>query len=264
MKRYFIFILFFLTINIFSQDTLVFSKIYLPGESKNLVFKPANYSEKSKFPVMYLLHGYSGSFKDWSNNVNLQELANKYEFIIVCPEGFYNSWYLDSPVKKNNQYTKFFWNDLYPTINSKYKVDKANIFITGLSMGGHGAMLLYLPNQNKFKAAGSMSGILDIRLFPDKWEMKNLIGEYKKNKKNWDKYSSIELLKKYGNNKTTLIVSCGSEDFAFKANEQFNNTAQKLKIKIKYYKEKGDHNWEFWTKTIIPHLEYFKELTSKK
>ncbi len=264
MKYKFFMILFFVTISLFAQDTLVFSKLYLPGESKTLVYVPVNYKENSEFPLMYLLHGYSGSYKDWSNNVNLQELADKYQFIIVCPEGYYNSWYVNSPERKNNQYEKFFWSDLYPLLNTKYKVDKSNIFITGLSMGGHGSMLLYLQNQKKFKAAGSMSGILDIRLFPDKWEMKNLLGEYKKNKKTWDNYSAVELLRKFGTSKTMIIVDCGTEDFAFKANKEFNKAAKKHKVKITYNTSPGNHNWEFWTKTVITHLEYFKELSIKK
>ncbi|HPN36783.1 MAG TPA: alpha/beta hydrolase-fold protein [Melioribacteraceae bacterium] len=260
-------LLLLLTISVFAQDTLVFSKIYLPGENKSLVFIPAGYKEKTEFPLLYLLHGYSGSYKDWNNNINVQELADKYGFIIVCPEGYYNAWYLNSPIKKNNQYSKFFWNDLYPLVNSKYKVDKSNIFITGLSMGGHGSMLLYLPNQKKFKAAGSMSGILDIRLFYDKWEMKNLLGDYKKSKKikkTWDNYSAVELLKKFGNKNTSLIVDCGTEDFAFKSNQDFNKAAKKQKVNIVYNTLPGNHNWEFWTHSVITQLDYFKQCTVNK
>ena len=264
MKVKFVLILLFVTIFLKAQDTLVFSKLYLPGESRTLVYTPSTYKDSNAFPLVYLLHGYSGSFKDWSNNVNLQELADNYKFIIVCPEGYYNAWYVNSPQKKNNQYEKFFWNDLYPLINTKYKVDKSNIFITGLSMGGHGSMLLYLPNQKKFKAAGSMSGVLDIRSFPDKWEMKNLLGEYKKNKKVWDKISSIELLKKYGNKNTKLIIDCGTEDFAFKVNQLFYKQAKKQKVNVLFNTPSGNHNWEFWTKTVIKHLDYFDKLVKEK
>ncbi len=244
---------------LFAQDTLVFNKTYLPQESKNLVFVPNNYKNNNLYPVLFLLHGYSGSYKDWSKNVNLKELATKYGFIIVCPEGFYSGWYVNSPIKKNNQYVTFFWQDLYPTILKKYKVDKKNIFITGLSMGGHGAMMLYLPNQKIFNAAGSMSGILDIRLFTTKWEIKNLLGDYKNNKKNWDDNSAIELLKKHGNKNTKLIIDCGKQDFAYQSNVNFVNEAKKLKLDVTFNDPDGDHNWQFWTNTIEKHLSFFKK-----
>lgn len=260
MKFKFIIINLIFATLLFAQDTIVFKKDYLPKESKNLVFLPKNYKNKNLYPVLFLLHGYSGSYSDWSKNVDLNKLATKFGFIIVCPEGFYSGWYLDSPIKKNNQYITFFWQDLYPSILKKYKVNTKNIFITGLSMGGHGAMMLYLPNQNKFNAAGSMSGILDIRLFPKKWEIKDLLGVYNnKNKKNWDKYSAIELLKTYGNKKTKLIIDCGKQDFAYQSNLNFINEAKKLKLNVEFNNPNGDHNWEFWKNTIEKHLSYFKK-----
>ncbi|MFH0733381.1 MAG: alpha/beta hydrolase family protein [bacterium] len=261
MKKIIIFFVFIFNLNFsFAQDTIKISKPYLPEDNYSLVFAPHNNQINKSYPLLFLLHGYDGNYLDWNKHIGIQNLADKYNFIIVCPNGYFNSWYVDSPIKKNSQYEKFFWEDLVPQIMKQYQVDKTSIFITGLSMGGHGALNIYLKNQEYFKAAGSMSGVLDIRLFPDNWGIKDLLGEYKFNKKVWDNNSAVANLKKYYNKKTNIIIDCGTEDFALPSNEKFYNEAKKLKVKIQYNTRKGDHNWDFWCQTVGRHLNYFSGL----
>ncbi len=45
-----------------------------------------------------MLHGHSGDYKQWSEIVDLKYYANKYNFLIVCPDGNFDSWYVDSPI----------------------------------------------------------------------------------------------------------------------------------------------------------------------
>ena len=63
---------------------------------KNTVVLPAQYSEKKNptrfFPVVYLLHGAQGSYRDWPKKADLRSLASQYGVIIVCPDG-QDSWY---------------------------------------------------------------------------------------------------------------------------------------------------------------------------
>lgn len=127
-----------------------------------------------RMPVLYLLHGYSGSYMTWQRDVtDLRPLADAYGMIIACPDGE-NSWYWDSPLDPASQFETFVsqefpdWIDAhYPTIPSR-----EGRAVTGLSMGGHGALWTALRHKDRFGAAGSTSGGVDIRPFPDSWEMK--------------------------------------------------------------------------------------------
>jgi hypothetical protein len=67
------------------------------------------------------------------------------------------------------------------------------------------------------------------------------LGDYKKNKKYWDKNSSVQLLKSFKGARTNLkmFVTCGDKDFAYKANSMFWSAAANLKIPMISVKDKG-------------------------
>lgn len=74
------------------------------------VVVPANYSsaeqEKQRYPVLYLLHGFSGHYDNWTKMTKLAEYASAYKFIIVTPEGN-NGWYTDSAGVPANKYESY-------------------------------------------------------------------------------------------------------------------------------------------------------------
>ena len=51
------------------------------------VILPDAYSKRGaeKFPVLYLLHGAGGNHASWNQSTQCAQLADKYEFIILCP-----------------------------------------------------------------------------------------------------------------------------------------------------------------------------------
>ena len=179
--------------------------------SQFLVFKPESYDSDKKYPLVFMLHGHSGDYTQWSEIVDLKYYANKYRFIIVCPDGHYDSWYVDSPILKESQFESYLFNDLVPEIFSNYGIDSNNIFITGLSMGGHGAINLFLNHPKFFKSAGSTSGILDLLPFPDNWEIKNVLGDQEKHRKNWIKHSAIYNLDKIKNLIRNLLLTAAQK-----------------------------------------------------
>lgn len=254
-------ILFILSSYLSAQDTLVFARKYLPSDNKTLVFVPDNDSAGVKrFPLLYLLHGWSGSSFDWNEHTKIQDYADKYGFFIVCPDGYYDSWYVESPLLENNKYRTFFINDLIPAIHSKYKIDSSYIFITGLSMGGQGAINLFIDNQNYFKSAGSMSGIMDITAFSDNWGMAKQLGDYKDNKEIWEKYSCVSNLKFIKDKKTPFLIDCGTGDIAYPVNIKLKEMAVKLGLNITFVSRPGNHNWEYWVESLPKHLDFFKSI----
>ena len=107
------------SVEIFSQDTLFVNADYIPNTDTTLVFVPSNYNPANTYPLLFMLHGYSGNYSQWGNIVNLDSVAKTDGFIVVCPDGFYDSWYVNSPLRKNSQYEKFFFENLAPEVFSE-------------------------------------------------------------------------------------------------------------------------------------------------
>ena len=140
-------------------------------------------------PVIYLLHGYGGNAKTWIGvKPDLPQIADEKGIIFVCPDGK-NSWYWDSPKDPSYRYETFVSSELVKYIDGHYKTiaDRKGRAITGLSMGGHGAMWNAIRHKDTFGAGGSTSGGVDIRPFPLNWDMSKQLGEFAYNKKVWDR-----------------------------------------------------------------------------
>ena len=140
-------------------DTLTVYSKAMKKNLKNAVTLPSGYTTGKPLRVLYLLHGFSDSFDAWLTKAPDKDLvgkmADKYNMIIVCPDGGYGSWYLNSPKAKDFQYETYIIKELIPAVDSKYKTFAAREgrFISGLSMGGHGALYLAGRNPNLFVAA---------------------------------------------------------------------------------------------------------------
>ena len=134
------------------------------------VILPDGYADIDKLPVLYLLNGWSGTHRHWPERGNVGPLADMYDVILVMPDTGYDSWYFDSKVTPEYQYETFVTKELIQYVDSNFKTipDRGGRAITGLSMGGHGALFLSFRHQDIFGSAGSMSGGVDIRPFPEK------------------------------------------------------------------------------------------------
>ena len=199
-------------------------------------------------PVVYLLHGYSGNAKTWlSIKPELQAIADSDQLIFVCPDGK-NSWYWDSPEDPTSQYETFITQELIPFVDQKYptKATKTGRAITGLSMGGHGAMWLAMRNSDLFGAAGSTSGGMDIRPFPNNWEMSKQLGKASENRERWDAYTVINQVDQLKNGDLALIIDCGTNDFFLEVNRDMHHKLLKYGIGHDYYERPGGHDQRYW------------------
>ena len=243
-------------------DTLSFFSKATNSEKSVVVITPETYSNsKVHYPVVYLLHGHGGTFGTWLLRVpSLQRLADEFNAIIVCPDGGFDSWYLNSPLIREFQYESHIVNEVIPFIDSKFRTiaDRKGRAITGLSMGGHGGLYLGLKHQDLFIAMGSMSGGVDLRPFPDNWNIKKYLGEQKKYMENWEKYSVINNLDLYNFTlKTSIIFDCGTEDFFLEVNNNLHKSMMEKKIPHEYTVRPGSHNWDYWRNSLYYHMVFF-------
>lgn len=229
---------------------------YSPSMKKNIravVIRPDNYNKINTLPVVYLLHGYSGNYADWVTKAKgVEKLADQYEMMIVCPDGNYGSWYWDSPVDTASRYETYVAAELVNWIDSKYKTikDRKGRAITGLSMGGHGALYLAFKHQDIFGAAGSMSGGVDIRPFPNNWRMANLLGSYAEYPERWEKNTVINMLYLLTAKSLSLIIDCGTEDFFYEVNKKLHEQLLYRNIPHDYIARPGSHNWNYWANAV--------------
>ena len=246
-------------------DTVQTYSASMKKNIKAVVITPDNYANGKEFPVVYLLHGYGGNYADWITKAKgFEKNADLFQMIIVCPDGN-NSWYLDSPVDDKYKYETYVSNELVKWVDSKYKTikDRKGRAITGLSMGGHGGLYLAFKHQDVFGAAGSMSGGVDIRPFPNNWDMAARLGKYAEHPENWEKNTVANMLYLLTPNTLSLIIDCGTDDFFFKVNQNLHEQLMLRNITHDFITRPGSHNWPYWTNAINYQLlfmnSYFKK-----
>lgn len=248
-------------------DTVVTYSTAMKKNIKAVVITPDGYAQAKNMPVVYLLHGAGGNYSNWIKKVPaLTQHADDYQTIIVCPDGNVSSWYFDSPVDPEWKYETYVATELVNWIDKNYKTvkDRKGRAITGLSMGGHGALYLAYKHQDVFGAAGSMSGGVDITPFPSNWSLSQRLGDYDKNSDRWKENSIVYMTHLLVPNRLALIIDCGKEDFFYQVNMKLHEVLQYNNIPHDFIIRPGAHNWEYWDNAVKYQLLYFNGFFNKK
>ena len=259
----------FLTIvkaNAATVDTVLTHSTAMHKDIKAVVIKPADYLTHKKFPVLYLLHGFSGNYSDWILKVPaIAKLADQYQVIIVCADGNFASWYYDSPVNKDWQYETYVSTELVDYVDKHYTTinNRSGRAITGLSMGGHGALYLAFKHQDIFGAVGSMSGGVDIRPFADSFDIEQVLGKYNEHPEVWEKNTVINMVFLLKPNSLAITFDCGYDDFFYPVNVAFHNELLMRKIPHDFTVRPGAHSWEYWGNSINYQMLFFSRYFNK-
>lgn len=244
---------FSLTLKAAHVDTVTTFSAVMNKKIKAVVITPDGYAAGKAFPVVYLLHGAGDHQDKWIKEVpDIAAAADQYQQIIVCPDGNVTSWYFDSPVNPEWQYETYVSKELVSFIDAKYKTikDRKGRAITGLSMGGHGALYLAFKHQDVYGAAGSMSGGVDIRPFPKSWKIEEKLGSYAEHPDNWEKNTVINMVYLLTPNSLALIIDCGADDFFFKVNTNLHEKLLERNIAHDFIIRPGRHEWKYWANAV--------------
>ncbi len=270
MKNLALALLLFLPILGFSQAKVDTISVYSPSMKKSLkaaITIPSSYQKgQSRYPVVYLLHGGSGAFSDWHQKVTEKGLVNRmaeeHDLIIVTPGVGPASYYYDSPLLDSVRYETYMTQELIPFIDANYRTlaQKEARAITGLSMGGHGAITLAAKHPTLFGAAGSMSGVMNIDtdLWKDGEDFRNLrkkgqiemLGEINYQAPQFNPYTAVGLVDQLGNQEIALIIDCGVADFLIETNRQMHSLLLQKNIPHEYIERPGAHTWPYWTEAL--------------
>ncbi len=248
-------------------DTVaVASQGYLESPMRVAVITPESARPDAGYRSVYLLNGYGGGHRAWlKTQPRLPELADLYGMVIVMPDGR-DSWYWDSPVDKGMQMESFITKVLVPYVNDNYDVDRraSHRAVTGLSMGGHGALWLSMRHPDIFGNAGSMSGGVDIRPFPKSWKMAKRLGDKESNPELWERMTVINLVDSLKPGSLNITFDCGRDDFFAKVNNELHRRLDEAGIAHDYTVRPGAHTHKYWGNSILYHLLFFNEAFNAK
>jgi len=228
------------------------------------VIMPRDYqtSPRSRYPVLYLLHGFSGHYSDWVTRTNLADYAADYRMIVVTPEGN-DGWYTDGAGTAADKYESYILQELIPDVDRRFRTIQTRYArgIAGLSMGGYGALKFGLKYPDQFVFAGSLSGALAVASWTEA-DLKDLkairdsvfsvygpVGS--ETRKRNDIYEITR-----GLNAARIAalpyfyLDCGTEDFLFDMNQRFAALLREKKIPHEYRELPGNHNWEYWDQQV--------------
>ena len=245
------------------------------------VVLPIGYNEPKnaarRYPVVYLLHGLTGHFDNWTDKTKLAEYAAQFDFIIVTPEGG-DGWYTDSASMPNDRYETYITGELIPEIDKNFRTaaERNSRVIAGLSMGGYGAIKFGLKYPEKFVLVGSFSGALGAASLNEKnspaWIAKTMTSVYGDETSETRRANDIfrivrEMPAEKAGALPFIYLDCGTEDFLAANNRDFMLLLVEKKIRHEYRQLPGGHNWVYWDAQVQEFLrlseKFFRQAKAK-
>ena len=252
------------TVNL-QTDTVKVMSQKMNREIKAVVVLPHQYFDNptDSFPSVYVLHGASGDYSNWPKKKNLEQVATQYGVVMICPDG-QDSWYFDSPIDPKMQFETFISRELVAYVDSHYRTFRSAKMraITGLSMGGHGALWNAFRHPDVWGSCGSMSGGVDITKFTDRRHIKARLGNYEDNPERWHRHAVVNLVPSIqpGQN---IIIDDGADDFFYQVNCNLHEALLKAKIPHDFTIRPGAHSWKYWINALDYHMLFFSKAFSK-
>ena len=263
------------------EESLVFKSNLMKEGVKYTVYLPPDYgSSNRRYPVLYLLHGYSDDDTGWLQFGEAPYIADKAisngeatPMIIVMPDGGV-TWYVND-YKGKKPWADMFVKEFIPYIDATYRTRPKKEFraIAGLSMGGYGALQTAMRNPDLFAAcvafsAGVMTDEELVAMPDDHYEdwFGFLFGEGLKGKaritEHWSAFSPMHLLDSQPKDKLKSVryyIDCGDDDFLYKGNSALHVKMRDLEIPHEYRVRDGHHSWSYWRTGLPEGLKFITE-----
>ena len=229
-----------------------------------------------RYPVLYFLHGLGENEQTlfntggWNLIEDLRQQHKIGDFLIVAPEGR-RSFYVNSADGKV-LYGDFFLREFMPYIEKKYRTraGRDGRAVTGVSMGGYGALRLAFGRPELFSSVSAESAAL-ITDSPQELDAAMRSGSplgrvlgtvfgQPINVQQWNANSPFVLARmhKEGLRKLAIYFNCGqSDDFGFeKGAEALHQQLQAEGISHEYHLYPGDHSLPYFLAHIGEALEF--------
>ncbi len=259
-------------------EGLHYSSAILGRDVSYAVYLPPDYAVSSRrYPVVYLLHGYTDDESAWIQfgEVNMavdRAIAGREipPMIIVMPDGGVTFYINDHQGKV--RYEDMFIQEFIPHIDTAYRTRPAKEFrgVSGLSMGGWGTLLLAMRHPDLFAACAAFSSALwtdeDYTAIEDKMYERILGPLFGSGLAGKDRltphyrtYNPLELAKTTAVEslkKVRYYIDCGDDDFLFKGNAALHVILAERKIPHEFRTRDGAHTWSYWRTGIVDGLKF--------
>jgi S-formylglutathione hydrolase FrmB len=221
--------------------------------SGNPKLKTPNVSDNLKLRTLYLLHGIQDDHTAWVRQTAIERYAAPYGIAVVMP-AVQRSFYTDMAF--GGAYESFMVDELPKICRYYFPLSdvREDNYIAGLSMGGYGAFKLALNYPEKYYAAASFSGVLDIVS-----EANNPPVMYKQ-----DFINTFGIDPPIGGTKHDLCFAaqnciierkpiprlyqcCGDQDYLYPNNIAFRDFALQKGLPLTWQADPGySHSWDYW------------------
>ena len=209
------------------------------------VYTPPGYDQgRTKYPVLYLLHGNGETQTGWVMNGRANVILDNAiadrtatPMIVVMPQGHALQGASLGPMVRLTGETSMFsprfpndlLEDVVPLVERRYRVktgadDRA---IAGLSMGGGQALTIGLRHPELFSYVLGFSAAVGGQ-FADTQETLDLMA------------------RRPAGPRRLLWVSCGRRDFLYENNRTFVGALEARGVKVTYREREGTHVWSVW------------------
>lgn len=208
-------------------------------------------------PCLLLLHGLSDDHTIWQRRTSIERYAAPLGLAVVMPN-VHRSFYTD--MRRGYPYWTYLAEEVPAVLQDLFHLapPQERSFVAGLSMGGYGAFKLALRCPDRFAAAASLSGALDVaarlpdaQSAPDRvrdWEL--LYGDNAGPAPEDDLFALATRAAQNAVPLPRLYAWCGTEDFLFDHNQRFRDRLATLGIPLTYEQSPGDHDWGCWDRMI--------------
>ena len=217
---------------------------------------PATIAANQKLPVLYLLHGGGGGFRDWSNYSDVASYAER-GLILIMPQGN-SSYYTNSADRPQDRYEDYIVRDLIADVEQRFPAadDRTHRAIAGVSMGGFGAVVLALKHPDLFVFAGGLSSALDVPSRP--FSIKR-IGQYRQHASIFGPWGSqsrrasdpFVLVRSVDPAQAPyLFLTCGDLEGLLPTNHRFDAILQARHFRYEFHTVSGGHDWNQWNREV--------------
>ena len=234
-----------------------------------------------KVPALIYLAGLTCTDETFMIKSGAQEYASKHRIAIICPDtspreagidgqdvdwdfGTGAGFYLDAekePWAQNYKMYSYITKELIDVIDNNFDININKIGIFGHSMGGHGALTIFLKNQNIFKSISAFAPICNPMECP--WGKKAFTNYLGTEIEAWKSYDACELVVTTPTN-AEILIDQGLADAFLQEQLHPNNflkACQKANVNLILRQHEGyDHGYYFISTFIADHIEHHAKI----
>ncbi|CAN7007736.1 hypothetical protein IGI04_010724 [Brassica rapa subsp. trilocularis] len=245
------------------------------------VYFPPSASSSRRSPVLYWLSGLTCTDENFIIKSGAQRGASTRGIALVVPDtsprglniegeadsydfGVGAGFYLNATQEKwkNWRMYDYIVKELPKLLSDNFsQLDTTRASISGHSMGGHGALTIYLKNLDKYKSVSAFAPIANP--INCQWGQKAFTNYLGDNKAAWEEYDATCLISKFNNLSATILIDQGENDQFFPDQllpNKFEEACKKVNAPLLLRLHPGyDHSYYFIATFIEDHITHHSQ-----